>query len=165
MEAERADQQKRAAWLNAVERWTDLPLTALALVLAAVLLAPQLFTLSSDTQRLFSAIDNLIWGVFAADLIVKVAIAPNRMRYVRSHWFDVLLVLLPFLRLVRPLRAFRVLRIARLVRVGAALIRVALVTRRVLYRRDMHYVLLTALLVVIASGGLVTAAERSSESA
>ncbi len=71
----------------------------LALLLIPILLVPELFDLGAETQAVFDALDYLIWGVFAADLLAKVAIAPARGRYL-----DVVLVALPMLR---PLRLAR----------------------------------------------------------
>ncbi len=76
----------------------------LALLLIPILLVPELFDLGAETQAVFDALDYLIWGVFAADLLAKVAIAPARGRYLRTHWIDVVLVALPMLR---PLRLAR----------------------------------------------------------
>ena len=36
-----------------------------------------------------------IWAVVPADLALKVAIAPQRLKYVRQHWLDVMIVLVP----------------------------------------------------------------------
>ncbi|MDQ1288156.1 MAG: voltage-gated potassium channel, partial [Actinomycetota bacterium] len=46
-----------------------------------------------------------IWFLFAADLVVRTALAEKRWAYLREHWFDVLAVALPMARPFRPLRA------------------------------------------------------------
>lgn len=53
-----------------------------------------------------------IWGAFAIELAVDLWLAPNRLRYLRTHWWQPLLLALPTLR---------VLRFARLARLGRAL--------------------------------------------
>ena len=52
------------------------------------------------------ALDMLIRAFFATDLAVKVAVAPRRVKYVREHWLEVMVVLIP---LVRPLRILRII--------------------------------------------------------
>lgn len=47
-----------------------------------------------------------IWAVFAVDLVVRVALADRRLRYLLTHPVDVLSVLLPMLRPLRVLRVF-----------------------------------------------------------
>ena len=110
----------RAAWLARLERWTEWPLTALALVLVPILVAPYLFPLSDRSRTTLVALDYLVWGVFVADLVVKVAISPQRGRYLRAHWFDVILVALPMLRPWRAARSVRTLRALRVGRAGVA---------------------------------------------
>lgn len=51
------------------------------------------------------------WGLFALDLIVRTCLAHDRLRYLREHWIDVLVVVLP---LLRPLRVLRFLSVARI---------------------------------------------------
>jgi len=112
--------ERRAAWLARLERWTEWPLTALALVLVPILVAPYLFPLSDRSRTTLVALDYLVWGVFVADLVVKVAISPQRGRYLRAHWFDVILVALPMLRPWRAARSVRTLRALRVGRAGVA---------------------------------------------
>lgn len=58
-----------------------------------------------------------IVGVFAADLSMRVLLAPApRLRYLRSHWLDVLIVVVTLLPLLRPLRMVRTLQLLRLAR-------------------------------------------------
>ena len=47
-----------------------------------------------------------IVAAFAVELLVKVSVADRRLAYLRSHWPEVLIVMLPFLR---PLRVLLVL--------------------------------------------------------
>jgi len=157
--------ERRADRLARLERWTEWPLTVLALLLIPVLLAPELFELDSETEAVFDALDYLIWGVFAADLLAKVAIAPARGRYLRTHWVDVALVALPMLRPLRLARSTRVLRLLRLGRVSVALGRFTAGARRILSRHGLDYTLLAALLIVVVSGALATVAERSNDDA
>ncbi len=156
---------KRTAWLARLERWTAWPLNVLALALVPILLAPYLLTLSDDTEAVLLGLDYLIWAIFAADLAVKLAVAPYRGRYLRAHWFDVVLVALPMLRPLRVARSVRAIRVLRAGRAGVAAARGLVGIRRVLSRRGVQYTALFALVIVVAAGSLVTALERDAPDA
>lgn len=147
---ERYGTERRALWLANLERWTEWPLTLLALVLIPLLLLPYLFPLSDRAEAILVGIDYLIWGVFAADLAVKVAIAPDRRRYLRRHWLDVVLVALPMLRPVRAVRSLRTLRALHAGRAGVAAGRALVGVRRGLTRRGVRYTLVVAGVIVAA---------------
>jgi voltage-gated potassium channel len=153
----RAGRERRADWLARLERWTNLPLTLLAVILVPVLLTPYVWSVSDGTRDTLTAVGYLIWGAFAADLAVKLAIAPDRLDYVRRHWVDVALVALPMLR---PLRAVRAVRLLRLGWAIGASARVLAGLRRLLARRGLGYVLLAALIVVGLAAALAQEAER-----
>ncbi len=152
--------QRRQAWLERLERWTEIPLTVLAIALAVVLVLPHVTSVSPSTQDTFDLVDGLIWGVFVADFLLKVGIAPLRSSYVKRHWFDLVLIAVPFLRTFRVLRAFKSVRLLNLARTVAAASRVAYVAKLLLKRRGLQYVLLTALLVVVVCGALATVVEH-----
>lgn len=153
-------EERRAEWLTRLEAWTERPLTALSLLLIVVLLAPYLFDLSDEAEDTLLGIDYMIWGVFAADLVAKVAIAPDRRRYLTSHWLDVLLVVLPLLRPLRVVRSLRAMRALRAGRATLAVARVLVGIRRMPARKGVRYVLTTGLIVVVAAGSLVTVLEE-----
>ena len=157
--------ERRADLLARLERWTNWPLTILALALIPILLLPHALPLSSSARDVLDRLDYLIWGVFAADLLAKVSIAPHRLRYLRRHWFDVVIVALPLLRPLRLVRSARTLRLLQTSRAVAAVVRVEVVGRRILLQHGLHYVLLSALVVAVAGGTLVTIFERESPEA
>ena len=155
-----SETERRARLLARLEAWTERPLTVLALLLIPLLLAPYLFALSAPAEDALVAIDLAIWGVFAADLAVKVAVAPDRRRYLAAHWLDLLLVVLP---LLRPLRVVRSVGAVRSLRAGWAAVaaaRALVGARRMRARQGVRYILLTAMVVVVAAGSLVTVFER-----
>lgn len=151
--------EQRMALLARIERWTEWPETLLALALIPILLAPHLFSLSTGTRARLDDLDYLIWGVFAADLLLCLAIAPRRWPYLRSHWFDVIIVALPMLRPLRTLRVFRALRAL------AAADRVLVGVRHLVVRHGLHYVLATAFITILVAGSFVTAFERDAPGA
>ena len=100
------DVQAREAMLQRVERLTELPLLLLSFAMIPLLLGPILWDQSAVEETLFFTLDVFIWAIFAADLIAKLAIAPNRIAYARRHWLEVLIVVIPFIRPLRIVRLF-----------------------------------------------------------
>jgi voltage-gated potassium channel len=137
-----------------LERWTDRPLTMLAVLLVPLLLAPFLLELSAAADAALLDLDYVIWGVFAVSFAAAVIITPDRRGYLRRHWLDLLLVIVP---LLAPLRAARALRLVWAV--GAAG-RVLEGGRRHFIRRGTGFLLLGASLVVAVAAGLIVAVER-----
>lgn len=58
-----------------------------------------------------------MWGAFLAEFLVRLFLADQRTKYPVSHWYDVLLVLVPMLR---PLRLLRLLALMRILKRSAA---------------------------------------------
>ena len=98
--------ERREVMLDKIERATELPMMVLAFVMIPLLVAPLFWDLSSRAEAVVLALDGFIWALFATDLAIKVAIAPQRLKYVRQHWLDVMIVLVP---IVRPLRILRII--------------------------------------------------------
>ncbi|WP_280339152.1 potassium channel family protein [Nocardia neocaledoniensis] len=93
---------RRQRW----ERATNLPLMALA-VLFLVLYAWRV--LDTDVSpRLDAALvwaDVVIWAIFAIDFAVRLRLSTDRLRFVRKHPLDLLVVLVPPFRPLRLVRA------------------------------------------------------------
>lgn len=110
-------QQRRG--IEAYDRYvqfSQVPVTALAFLMIPVLLIPLVRPVHGVVAVSFDAADYAIWALFAADYGVRFTLAPDRLRFVRTHLFDLAVVVLPFLR---PLQALRPLRVHRLVLRGA----------------------------------------------
>ena len=152
------DLERRTHLYARVERATELPMLVLAVAMAPLVLVPLLVDLPATVDRVLFACDWVIWAAFAAELGVKTYLAPDRRRYLISHWYDVVIVVIPFLR---PLRAARVLRILQLVRVAAVLARVGLTWRRALAKRGLGYVLAVGGVTAVLLAALVALVEQS----
>lgn len=100
------DASRREDLLHRLERLTELPLLVLAFVMIPLLVGPLLWHLSPSDEAIFVTLDTFIWALFAVDLGVKVIVAPHRLAYLRRHWLEVLVVIVPFLRPLRILRIF-----------------------------------------------------------
>src|SRR3954447_7464363 len=93
-----------------VARWehaTAYPLTALS-VLFVVVYAWPILDLSMDRGLKIACeiADLVIWGLFGADYLIRFGLARRKRTFVRGHWFDLAVLLLPMLR---PLRALRLI--------------------------------------------------------
>jgi voltage-gated potassium channel len=134
-----------------IERASRLPMTLLSVVFLVAVALPELVELSPALEETLEAVNWLIWAVFAFELGVMTYLAPNRRRYLRQHWVDVLTVLVPFLR---PLR---------LLRIVIASARLWTEARVLIYQRTFSTVAMTSIISALAAATLVYAAERGGE--
>lgn len=51
-----------------------------------------------------TAVEWVVWGAFALDYLIRLALTEQRLRFVRTHWLDLGAVLLP---VIQPLRLLR----------------------------------------------------------
>ncbi|MCZ7436702.1 potassium channel family protein [Micromonospora sp. WMMC241] len=142
---------------RAVGRWEQLtaaPLTLLSVAFLAAyawpILVPQLPHRWAAACEVTSV---TIWLLFWADLLVRFALAGDRLRFLRTHLFDLAVLVLPFLR---PLRALRLVTV------------VLNLTRRTTEwarGRLALYVSATTVLLVVVSALAVLDAERGAPDA
>ncbi|WBB73911.1 potassium channel family protein [Micromonospora sp. WMMD1128] len=141
---------KRADRSSTWERFTAVPLTVLSVVFLGVYAAPILHTGLPQVWRDACAVTSVvIWLLFWGDMLVRLKLATDRRRFLRTHLFDLVVLVLPMLR---PLRAVRlimvVLTISRRTEVWAR-------------GRLAVYVATTTVLLVLVSALAVLDAERS----
>jgi voltage-gated potassium channel len=99
------------------------------------------------------------WLAFAIELIVMLAVVPDRRAWLRHHPLDATIVLLTPPLLPPGLQSLRVLRLFRLLR----LLRLAQLTHEVFSLQGLRYAMLLSLLTVIGGGALFVAFEKSSQ--
>ena len=154
------DDQQFEDWLRAATERAD-PFMAWLGVLFALLVGYDIAVdLGPGATRAVTIASWAIWAVFATELGAKLWIAPNRLRFLRRHWFQVIGLLVPwlrFLRFIRLLRAGRALPAARIVSssyrsAGAA---------RLLLRSRLAYLGAIAVVASIAVAELAYLFERS----
>jgi voltage-gated potassium channel len=93
---------------DATRRWehaTYWPLTLAALVFIVAQTVHVLAQVTAGLSVLTSVIIGATWVVFIADYVARLAMARPRGRWIRTHLFDLAIVLLPVLRPVRLLGA------------------------------------------------------------
>src|SRR5215217_4347212 len=100
-----AEATERAGLRRRWERATNWPLMVAAVIFLAAyalpVLDPDLPTRLLDLCRWLSWIT---WGIFVVDLVVRLALADKRLRYLGRHWYDLVVIVLPLLRPLRLLR-------------------------------------------------------------
>jgi voltage-gated potassium channel len=94
--------------MNRLERWeraTGWPLTVASLAFLAAyavpIIRPDVPTALATGCRVTVVVT---WALFVLDLLVRVALAKERGRYLLRHWFDVVVLAVPVLRPLRLLR-------------------------------------------------------------
>ena len=99
-------QIKNDELLDKIEKITEIPLMVLSLFMIPLLIGPFLWDMSEKEENVFLLLDIIIWLAFAIDMIVKVIISTNKIGYLKSHWLEVIAVIIPWFR---PLRLVRLL--------------------------------------------------------
>jgi voltage-gated potassium channel len=155
----RLERREREELLDRIERLTEVPLTALAVLLVPALLVPALWSVDPAVDAALDSLTWVVWGVFAADLVAKLVVAPDRVGYLRRHWLDAALVLLPMLR---PLRSLHLLR---LLWAGGAAARFLDGSRRLFRHHGLGFILFAAVVVTFSAAALALASEESAPGA
>jgi voltage-gated potassium channel len=137
------------ARLRTWEHATAYPLTVLSLLFIAVYAWPVLDPAMHRGWRLACEICDLaIWGVFCVEYLIRLTLASRKRSFVRTHWFDLAVLILPVLRPLRALRLLNALRVLNRHAVAWTRGRLAV------------YVLATTCLIVLVAGLAVLEAER-----
>lgn len=132
----------------------------LPMLVAAVLVIPLLILEESDVGEPWTTVAIVLnwatWLAFLSELVVMLAVVPNRRRWLREHPVEVVVVVLTPPFLPASLAAARVLRLLRLVR----LLRLAVVVRQLFTVEGVRYAALLAFVTVLAGGTAFASVER-----
>jgi voltage-gated potassium channel len=135
-------------------RWLQAPM-----IVGALLAIPTIIVQESDFGQtwevLASVLDWCIWGVFAANLIIMLALVPDRRRWLVDHPLEVLIVVLTPPFLPTTLKVARVLPVVRAVWVLVLAHRAP----GLFSLQGIRYVALLAFAVVVGGGTLFAAVE------
>lgn len=94
------------------ERAVEVPLLLLAAAFFVAYAWPVVDPrLDGDLRTFLSVLSWAVWGAFALDFGVRLALADDRPRYAARHWYDIALIALPMLRPLRLLRLVALLRV------------------------------------------------------
>jgi voltage-gated potassium channel len=88
------------------QKKTAVPSLVLSLLFTLSFVIPiYWYPVSSTIKAICTVINYGTWVLFAADYAYQIKLAPNNIKYLKSHIFELLLVILPFFRPLRALRA------------------------------------------------------------
>jgi voltage-gated potassium channel len=133
------------------------------IIVATLLVVPVLILEGVEVDQPWPTIarvgDWVIWGVFLAEIVIMLAVVPNRRRWLADHPLDVAIVILtpPFVS--STLTSIRLLRLLRLVR----LLRVAELARGAFSLAGVRYAALLAVLTAFAGGQAFADVEGTSD--
>lgn len=95
------EQSLQARW----EQRTQRPLLALAVAFAVAYAVPIVDPSAGTVQtRACTVTEWVVWGAFAMDYLVRLAMAPQRKKFIRTNWPALCAVVLPALQPLRLLR-------------------------------------------------------------
>jgi voltage-gated potassium channel len=133
------------------------------MLVAALLVIPVIAIEQSDLgdpwRGIASVTNWAIWIAFAVELIVMLAVVPDRWAWVRSHMLEVIVVVLTPPFLPTSFQALRALRLLRLLR----LLRVAQYARRLFSLQGVRYAAILAMLTAVGGGYAYSAIERAQD--
>lgn len=150
-------ERERSEVLQQLEDWLETPMVVLGFAWLALFIIELIWGLNP----LLQAVNITIWIIFILDFLLKVAVAPRKLSYIKSNWLTAFSLMLPALRTFRILLLVRALRTARAVR-GLRLLGVMTRTNRgmralgaSINRRGFGYVVaLTAIVTLVGSAGM-----------
>lgn len=154
--------QERWGILHDLEEWIETPMLVLSFVWL-VLVIVELVWGASATLEVFGT---AIWVVFIAEFLVRFALAPVKLTFLRRNVLALVALIAPAFRLLRGLRFLRFARAGRglrLVRIVGTANRGMKALRASFRRRGLGYVLGSTVLVTLLGAGGMLAFEPATE--
>ncbi|MBF0358785.1 MAG: hypothetical protein HQL70_09265 [Magnetococcales bacterium] len=109
---QRVDQELR----NHLENKFNLPMLFFALLIIPVLGVEYYYKGAIPEQHSLNLIVDfttaIIWLAFTIEFLIMASLAEKWYLYVKSHWLELVIILLPFIAFLRSLRLFQVARVA-----------------------------------------------------
>jgi len=144
-----------------IEKALNGPLSILSLVMLVLMIVGFAAPLDQDEKRHIVLAVALIWWVFVLEFAVEVFLSRNRLGYLKKHWFEGVLIVVPFLRvfwIFRAAQSFRMLGALRATAAAPALLAAKRASRGFLdsiSRHGLPYMFaLTVVVVLIGSLGM-----------
>jgi len=161
-EDSRNSAEERWGLLRDLEDWIETPMLVLSFVWL-VLVAVELIRGASQMLEVFGT---AIWVVFVAEFLVRLALAPEKLPFLRRNLLTMIALVAPAFRLLRGLRFLRFARAGRglrLVRIVGTANRGMKALRASFRRRGIGYVLGSTSIVTLLGAGGMLAFEPASE--
>lgn len=126
----------------------DVPVTAAGTIFLVLVLVETVSKPEGAVGTVFEVTSWVLWTLFVAEFVVRLVIAPSKLRFMRRNGWQLLFLAVPALRFVRGLRA---LRTARLGRVLSSAIRSSRSAGRKLSSRLTALGVITVVVTIAAS--------------
>lgn len=137
-----------------IARRFDYPMLVAALLVVPVVAVEQ-SSLGEPWRALAGVLNWVIWLAFLTEIVVMLAVVPQKWRWAREHPLELFIVIVSPPFLPGGLQGARALRLLRLVR----LLRLASLARRSFSLVGLRYVTIIALMTVLVGGAAYAAAE------
>ncbi len=98
-------EKERNEVLQQLEDWLETPMLVLGFIWLALFIVEIIWGLNP----LLEAVSITIWIIFILDFLLKLAIAPHKISYIKSSWLTAISLFLPALRTFRIIRVIRIL--------------------------------------------------------
>ena len=153
------DEQERWEVLTQLEGWLERTMLILAFIWLSLVLIELIWT----TSGVFELLGTIIWIVFILEFLLRFALAPRKIRFLRRNPVTIIALAAPAFRFLRALRLLRLGRGLRLVRIVGTASRGLGALRKSFDRPGLGYVLATAALVILLGAGGMLAFEPARE--
>jgi voltage-gated potassium channel len=147
----REDPSAREELREKLDRYLDVPLALASFALVLLVVIELTGEVSDPWRGRLAALAWALWGLFFVEFVAKFALAPVKRHYLREHWLDALIVVLPFLRVLRVVQASRALPTFRLLVFGG---RGSQSTLELLRRRRLGQLALISAMVILIGEAL-----------
>jgi voltage-gated potassium channel len=154
-----ADEVERWQVLTQLEEWLERPMLVLSFIWLVLVLVELIWT----TSGVFELIGTIIWAIFILEFLLRFALAPKKIQFLRRNPITIIALIAPAFRFLRALRLLRLGRGLRLVRIVGTANRGLTALRRSFDRRGLGYVLATTALVILLGAGGMLAFEPGRE--
>ncbi|MEO5783433.1 MAG: ion transporter [Ginsengibacter sp.] len=151
--------RERNKLLNEVGRLLEGPMVILGFVWLILLIVELIWGL----PKLLQYTTFTIWIIFIIDFIIKIILAPYKIKFLKKNWLTVISLLIPALRIFRIFRFIKLLQGVRsisIVRIVSSLNRSMKSLRATMKRRAFGYVALLAVAVTFAGAAGMYALEN-----
>lgn len=156
------DEEERWQVLIQLESWLERPMLILSFIWLSLVVIELIWT----TSGVFELLGTTIWIVFVLEFLLRFALAPRKVQFLRRNPVTIIALAAPAFRFLRVVRALRMLRLGRglrLVRIVGTANRGISALRKSFGRRGLGYVLATTVLVILLGAGGMLAFEPAHE--
>jgi voltage-gated potassium channel len=150
---------QRYQLLKRVENLFELPMIILGFVWLALLIIELVY----ETSPVLETFGLVIWIIFIVDFLLKFAIAPEKIHFLRKNILTLISLIVPAFRVLRIARVLRLLRLSRglrLVKVIGSLNRSMRALSLTMKRRAFGYVLALSLIILFGGAAGMYAFEK-----